>query len=114
MKMNRRDFFRIAGSVATTSLTMGEGNAAHARRIPKTPEDSYGCLVDLSECVGCRKCEQACNQVNELPEPKVAFDDLTVLDTKRRPDEKSFTVINRYWTGRRDERNQPLPAYAKV
>jgi formate dehydrogenase beta subunit len=113
MKLDRRDFLRIAGSMATTSLIMGEGNA-HAGRDPKIPGDPYGCLVDLSECVGCRKCEQACNQVNDLPEPPVPFDDLTVLDTKRRPDEKAYTVINRYWTGRRDERNQLLPSFVKV
>lgn len=113
MKINRRDFLRIAGGVATTCLTTGEG-MAHAGRTPKTPTDPYGCLVDLSECVGCRKCEQACNQVNGLPAPKIPYDDLTVLDTKRRPDEKAYTVINRHWTGRRDERNQLIPAFSKV
>lgn len=113
MKMDRRGFLKIAGGGVATSLAIGKGKA-YAARIPKTPPDPYGCLVDLSECVGCRKCEQACNQVNGLPEPKVPFDDLTVLDRKRRPDEKAFTVINRYWTGRRDERNQLVPSFVKV
>jgi Fe-S-cluster-containing dehydrogenase component len=113
MNINRRDFFKIAGSAAAVSLAVGEGEAS-AGRAPKAPADPYGCLVDLSVCVGCRKCEQACNHVNGLPPPKVPFDDLTVLDVKRRPGEKAFTVVNRYWTGRLDERNQLVPAYAKV
>jgi hypothetical protein len=113
MKMDRRGFLRIAGGAVASSLAMGNGKAL-AGRAPKTPPDPRGCLVDLTECVGCRKCEQACNQVNGLPEPKVPFDDLTVLDHKRRPDEKAFTVINRYWTGRRDDRNQFAPSFVKV
>jgi len=113
MEIDRRGFFRIAGGLAAGSLTMCQGKA-NAGRVPKTPADPFGCLVDLSVCVGCRKCEQACNQVNQLPEPKTPFDDLTVLDAKRRPDEKAFMVINRYWTGRRDERNQLLPTFVKV
>lgn len=95
MKVNRRDFFKITGSMVSGSLLIGEGKA-HAGLESKIPGDPYGCLVDLSECVGCRKCEQACNHVNQLPEPRVAFDDLSVLDIKRRPDEKAFTVVNRY------------------
>jgi len=80
----------------------------------KAPPDPYGCLVDLTRCVGCRKCEQACNEVNALPKPDVRFDDLTILDTKRRPDDKTFTVINRCYCGRRDDRNQLVPVYVKV
>jgi Fe-S-cluster-containing dehydrogenase component len=103
----------MAGGLAAGSLALPAGEAG-AGRVPKTPADPYGCLVDLSVCVGCRKCEQACNQVNGLPAPAVAFDDLTLLDTKRRPDARSFTVINRYWTGRRDELNQLVPSFVKV
>jgi Fe-S-cluster-containing dehydrogenase component len=42
------------------------------------------------------------------------FDDLTVLDRKRRPDENAFTVVNRYYPGRRDERDQLVPTFVKV
>ena len=55
-------------------------------RVLKVPQDAYGCLVDLTRCIGCRKCEQACNAVNHLPPPDESFDDLTILDKKRRPD----------------------------
>jgi Fe-S-cluster-containing dehydrogenase component len=42
----------------------------------------YGCLVDLTRCIGCRKCEQACAEVNHLPQPDRSFEDLTILEKK--------------------------------
>ena len=113
MNISRREFFRWTGGATAASLTLGPG-AASAGRAPKQPKDPYGCLVDLSLCIGCRKCEQGCNQVNSLPEPKVPFDDLTVLESRRRPDERAYTVINRYWTGRKDDRDRLLPSFVKV
>ena len=47
-------------------------------------------------CIGCRNCEAGCNKVNELPPPAAPFDDLSVLEHKRRTDTKSYTVVNRY------------------
>jgi Fe-S-cluster-containing dehydrogenase component len=55
-----------------------------------------GVLFDASRCIGCRKCEAACNKVNELPQPAKPFDDLTVLDTARRTHADTFTVVNKY------------------
>jgi Fe-S-cluster-containing dehydrogenase component len=101
------------GAAAGSTMALPSGQVRAARK-PKAPEDPYGCLVDTSLCFGCRKCEEACNQVNHLPEPDRPFDDLTVLERKRRPDQRSFTVVNRFWTGRRDERNELLPSFVKV
>ena len=58
--------------------------------------DGYGCLVDTTLCIGCRLCEQACNERNQLSTPRVSFEDLTALERMRRMDETSYTVINRY------------------
>jgi formate dehydrogenase iron-sulfur subunit len=57
---------------------------------------SYGVLHDTTLCIGCRRCEAACNRVNDLPAPDKPFDDLSVLDERRRTDEKTYTVVNRY------------------
>jgi Fe-S-cluster-containing dehydrogenase component len=58
--------------------------------------DSLGVLFDATRCIGCRKCEEACNKVNELPVPPKPFGDLEVLQRKRRTDAKTYTVVNRY------------------
>jgi formate dehydrogenase iron-sulfur subunit len=112
VKLDRRDFLRLAG-VAGAAVLARPGTAA-AERQYQPPPDALGCLVDLSLCVGCRKCEQACNEVNQLPAPARSFEDITVLDAKRRPDDKAFTVVNRHYGGRRDLSNLPLPTFVKV
>ena len=55
-----------------------------------------GCLADTTLCIGCRKCEEACNINNNLPHPDTPFSDRTVLFNKRRPDAGALTVVNRY------------------
>jgi formate dehydrogenase iron-sulfur subunit len=70
MGLNRRDFFKyvaIAGAAVTRS-----DKSAHAWQ-SRAPSDPVGCLVDLTRCIGCRKCEEACNRVNGLPEPDRSF-----------------------------------------
>lgn len=61
--------------------------------------DSYAVLHDTTLCIGCRKCEAACNKVNDLPTPKEPFTDLKVLDEKRRTDDTHYTVVNKYDAG---------------
>jgi Fe-S-cluster-containing dehydrogenase component len=112
MGIDRRDFLKIMGVSGATAIA-GSARSAHGWQ-SKAPPDPFGCLVDLSRCVGCRKCELACNEVNHLPTPKNRFDDLRVLDEKRRPDEGTYTVINRYHPGKIDDRGQLSPFFVKV
>jgi formate dehydrogenase beta subunit len=111
MDLSRRGFFKVMG--ATGAGLAASGRPARAWQ-SRAPEDPYGCLVDLTRCIGCRKCEQACQRVNGLPEPEPSFEDLTVLDRKRRPDEKIFTVVNRYYSGKIDDRDQLIPTFVKI
>jgi formate dehydrogenase iron-sulfur subunit len=111
MGLNRRDFFKyvtIAGAAVT-----GSERSAHAWQ-SRAPSDPVGCLVDLTRCIGCRKCEEACNRVNRLPAPDQSFEDYTVLDRERRPDERAYTVVNRYTSGLIDERDQLVPTFVKL
>lgn len=85
-----------------------------AARTLKAPPDPYGLLMDITACVGCRKCEEACNRVQNLPPPQVSFDDPRPLERKRRPVVTAYTVVNRYHAGKRDQRNQLIPTFVKV
>jgi Fe-S-cluster-containing dehydrogenase component len=58
--------------------------------------ESLGVLFDATRCIGCRKCEEACNRVNELPAPEKPFADLGVMERARRTDARAYTVVNRY------------------
>ena len=94
MSISRRKFL---GFMGITGLSTVFGRPAHAgKKHFKGYPDSFGVLYDSILCIGCRKCESACNIVNDLPAPDRPFDDLSVLDNKRRTDPKSFMVINKY------------------
>ncbi len=85
----------MAGGGALTLL--GSSEAARAGG-PAPASDSLGVLVDCTRCVGCRRCEKACNEINEdLPrQPAEAFDDDSVFQRQRRMDAAAYTVVNRY------------------
>jgi formate dehydrogenase beta subunit len=111
MQLSRRSFFKLMGATGAGLAAAGRPASAWQSR---APADALGCLVDLTRCIGCRKCEQACQTINQLPPPDKSFDDLTVLDRKRRPDEKSYTVVNRYYSGEIDARDQLVPTFVKI
>jgi formate dehydrogenase iron-sulfur subunit len=102
--ISRRRFLAasVAGCAATTLA--GSNKALAAGSFSGYPE-GMGVLVDLTRCIGCRSCEAACNKEQNLPAPDKPFDDKSVFDEtfhggtqKRRPDEKAYTVVNRYDT----------------
>lgn len=108
--LSRRQFLDAIGVAGIISAAPGRAAAWTSR----APDDPYGCLVDVTRCVGCRKCEEACNHVNGLPAPEVPFDDRTVFDRTRRPTTSAFTVVNRYHTGQLDDRGVPQPTFVKT
>ena len=67
-------------------------SSANAETHP-APSDGFGVLCDLTLCIGCRKCEWACNQAPPRPSPRVRD---RVFAEKRRPDAAAFTVVNEY------------------
>lgn len=95
MDLTRRNFLRFLGISSATGL-MGKPARAYAVQPSAGARDSFGVLTDLSKCVGCRSCEQACNEANKLPKPKIPFDDTSVFEQKRQLDVDAYTVINRY------------------
>jgi formate dehydrogenase beta subunit len=114
MAMDRRRFLKSMGMAAAAGVA-ATATAKDARAWEsKAPPDPFGCLVDVTRCIGCRKCERACNEVNKLPEPETKFDDMRVLDHKRRPDSGSYTVVNRYYPGALDDRGELVPNFVKI
>jgi len=96
MGITRRKFLGWMGAATAATHTLGQtANAASNKHFEGYP-GSFGVLHDTTLCIGCRKCEEACNSVNKLPEPDTAFDDLALLADRRRPDAKTFTVVNRF------------------
>ena len=109
MSISRRKFLGWLG-VAGVSTALGKtANAASNKHFSGYP-DSGGVLFDNVLCIGCRDCEYGCNLVNSLPQPDKPFDDLSVLDNKRRTSPKAYTVVNRY----DGINNSKGPVYRKI
>lgn len=97
MEGNRRDFLKL--TVGATAATAGIGLSKIAEANAPRKEDlkaHVGCLIDTTLCIGCRKCEEACNRSNHLPQPEKPFTDRSVFREKRRMDDSKFTVVNSY------------------
>lgn len=92
--MLRRKFLGLLGAAGASIAAPMKAGAA-GKEFKGYP-GSKGVLFDATRCIGCRKCEAACNEVNELPKPERPFDDLDVLNTKRRTHADTFTVVNKY------------------
>ena len=113
MELDRRQFFKVIGAAGACSAMLPSPGRAGTWE-SKAPPDAFGCLVDLTRCIGCRKCEEACATVNDLPAPERPDCQCTVFEDNRRPDHKAYTVVNRYFTGKKDPFDKPLPTFAKV
>ena len=81
---------------------------------PAENPDYVGVLVDTTLCIGCRKCEEACNRRNHLPRTAEPFSDREVLRTFRRPTENAFTVVNRFPGSPSPDQAELPMTYAKV
>ena len=110
-RIGRRDFLKgtlaIAGSVLAWRL-ISNPKVALAEDFTGNPE-RFGMLTDITRCIGCRRCEAACNKANNLPPPKVPFEDKSVFEVKRRTDSQTHTVVNRY-----PDLKTGQPVYRKV
>ncbi len=105
MGINRRDFLKTIG-VATATASTPRLLKAKSQEIKN---EFYSVLFDATLCIGCRKCEWACNEQNDLPnETFASFDDKTVFDNIREMTPDKFTVVNRY-----DVEEHDKPIYIK-
>lgn len=96
MTMTRRCFMGWMGAAAVGSLVPGAALGARPDKQFSGHAESSGVLHDITRCIGCRRCEAACNRVHELGTPDRPFDDLAVMDLPRRTHHQAFTVVNRY------------------
>jgi formate dehydrogenase iron-sulfur subunit len=100
MDVKRRAFLKsiVAGGIATLAFGLPEPAGAAIAPLPGYP-DQFGVLVDTTLCIGCRRCEWACKEVNKLPNGKSLKEyekDRSVFNTYRRTTADTYTVVNRF------------------
>jgi formate dehydrogenase iron-sulfur subunit len=68
MKITRREFlqYSAAGALALSAVPLLD-RAALARSLEGGKAEQVGILVDTTRCIGCRACQVACKQKNNLP-----------------------------------------------
>jgi Fe-S-cluster-containing dehydrogenase component len=94
MKVSRRVVLKVAGA-AGVSLLAGRPARARAAGNRRRVEESLAVLIDTTLCEGCRACEAACSEANELPQPAMLGQE-AVYETRRTTDSRSYAVVNRY------------------
>jgi len=86
MELTRRGLLQLgvaATSGAATTALAAQGSEAPKEKAAASP-NYVGVLVDTTLCIGCRKCEEACNRRNHLPRTAESFSDRDILRTFRR------------------------------
>ncbi len=90
--MDRRNFILTLGAAGSTCLAPTSQASSLVDE-----ENVYGVLIDTTQCIGCRKCEWACDNFHELSDtPLEEFEDQSVFEEERRPDDDQYTVVNQY------------------
>ena len=109
MGIDRRGFIKHLAGIGSAAVVGSATKAFAENELPGYP-DRFGVLVDLTVCIGCRKCELACKQVNHIPyKSEAEFEDKSVFEHQRRTHADWFTVVNRF----ENSKNPELPIYVK-
>ena len=111
MKTTRREFLHKVGLASVSGAALGaSARPARASEVVRASPDALGVLVDIPNCIGCRKCEYACKEAAGFEvQPIETFDDKSVFDEPRRPQPQAYTVINRY----ANPEDEAKPIYVK-
>ena len=106
MNEKRRAFLKgvLGGGSAMLALGFPQPAGASPSTLRGYP-DQFGVLVDTTLCIGCRRCEWACQDWNKLPNQRTLKEyekDVSVFNNYRRTTADTYTVVNRF--------NNPLDA----
>ncbi|HQR44397.1 MAG TPA: 4Fe-4S dicluster domain-containing protein [Thermoanaerobaculia bacterium] len=98
MTLSRRALLNLGLTTSTVAATAAlAAPAEEGEKGKAAPAPNYAAvLVDTTLCIGCRKCEEACNRRNHLPRTAESFENRDGLRTFRRPTANAFTVVNRF------------------
>jgi len=107
--ITRRGFLTLGAAGGCAAICTTVTSAAAQQSFAGWP-GSFGMLTDFTKCVGCRSCERACNEEHGLPKPEKSFDDGSVFEEIRRPDNKAYTVVNRH----ENEADPETPVFRKI
>ncbi len=115
MDIKRRDFLKFAAGSGLL-LAAGEGTA-HARPPKTMPPEAVGMFYDSTICIGCKVCQKACKEFNNMPpehtfRPPEMTDSLWDNPVDLSP--KTLNIIKAYKNGTAEEKNLEENGFAFI
>ncbi len=94
MTQDRREFIKSLGLAGLGGTLPSAALASHPA---SNHDEDMGVLVDSTFCVGCRKCEWACRESNQMANLAIEdYANAATLPAPRRPYAGQHTVVNAY------------------
>lgn len=96
--MDRRRFLKILGTgmASAAGKSLIAPGSTLAEKAQAEGVEFFGVLVDTTRCIGCRRCEKGCAEVNSKPVPDIS--DKTAFEKRRDMSVTQWTVVNRFET----------------
>lgn len=115
MDFNRRDFFKVISAGAVTATTAKQVRAE--ARTALSP-DAVGILYDATVCIGCKACEVACKENNDMPVASSYVNDhyevKKIWDTPDDLGPKTLNKIKLYKEGKGTVKDQVKDGYSYI
>jgi len=109
MDIKRRDFLKIA---AGGGMLLAAGEPAFAREPKQLPPEAVGILYDATVCIGCKVCQVACKENNEMPAEHTAregiWDDPIDLSSK------TLNIIKTYKNGTGEAKDTEINGFSFI
>ncbi|MBI4684058.1 MAG: hydrogenase 2 operon protein HybA [Nitrospirae bacterium] len=114
MDIKRRDFLKV---VAGGGLLLATGEPAFARAPKTLPPNALGILYDATICIGCKACQSACKQYNNMP-PDHTYrpPELTdqIWDNPVDLSAKTLNIIKAYKSGTGATKNREVDGFSFI
>ncbi len=97
MREDRRRFLKTLGALGAGCILPHGAPASASSATHGADPEAIGVLADLTYCVGCRKCEWACqNTHDQVDAPIESYRNAAEFEEQRRPDARTRTVVNAF------------------
>jgi Fe-S-cluster-containing dehydrogenase component len=93
-KLNRREFLATSGAIAGSAVLRPHEAAAQGAA-PPSYDEATAVLYDATRCIGCRSCQRACREYNDLS-PEIGEIDGVRFDMPEQLSEDSWMVLQAY------------------
>lgn len=117
MEIKRRDFFKVVAGGGLLLASRANPAFAIARPPKSIPPDAVGIFYDSTICIGCKVCQHACKEANNMPaehtfRPPEMTDNL--WDNPVDLSSSTLNIIKLYRNGTGEEKNSEVNGHAYV